>query len=55
MGPMNPALVAAPDRGLPAADVDRLPALLAPAAARIAASGDIWYPNPMGLPRSGPG
>jgi hypothetical protein len=47
-------LAAAPYRQLPAADVDRLLALLAPAAARIAASGDIWYPNPMGLPRSRP-
>jgi hypothetical protein len=31
--------------------VERLLQLLAPAAARIAAGGDIGFPNPMGLPR----
>jgi hypothetical protein len=32
-------------------DVERLVGALAPAAGRIAAAGEITYPNPMGLPR----
>jgi hypothetical protein len=44
-------LALVPYAGLGAGDVERLVGVLGPAAGRIAAAGEIAYPNPMGLPR----
>ena len=44
-------LALVPYAGLGAGDVERLVGVLGPAAGRIAAAGEITYPNPMGLPR----
>ena len=47
-------LAALPYAGLAADDLERTLSLLAPAAARIAAAGEIASPNPMGLPVPAP-
>ena len=44
-------LALVPYAGLGAGGVERLVGVLGPAAGRIAAAGEITYPNPMGLPR----
>ncbi|HEX6166150.1 MAG TPA: hypothetical protein VFZ30_05170 [Acidimicrobiales bacterium] len=44
-------LALVPYAGLGAGGVERLVGVLGPAAGRIAAAGEIAYPNPMGLPR----
>lgn len=43
-------LAAGPYAGVDGPEIDRMLDVLGPAAARIAAAGDIRYPNPMGLP-----